>query len=118
MDFRSALLIRKFSTKTKINFLHFAFSCNDDMLSQTNTNPAVQAIFKTKVHENDDPEAKFARAVYICPYINKYVVRDLLLQCCFQVCKCLDLHRFTVCEVIGQMYNPEEFFFLGNREYC
>jgi len=43
----------------------------DNLMLESDENKAVSMVFNTKVHENDDPKAEFARAVYIYPYTNK-----------------------------------------------
>jgi len=44
---------------------------SDNLMLEDDTNKAVSTVFNTKVHENDDPKAEFARAVFIYPYTNK-----------------------------------------------
>ena len=51
--------------------LHLKDNGNNELLEQTDDNPAVSLVFNTKMHENENPKAEFARAVYIYPYTNK-----------------------------------------------
>ena len=53
----------------------FPLNLNDNgsvnLMLESNQNAAVKMVKNTKVHENDDPNAEFARAVFIYPYTNK-----------------------------------------------
>eukprot|EP00455_Lapot_gusevi_P047443 TRINITY_DN6413_c0_g1_i7.p1 TRINITY_DN6413_c0_g1~~TRINITY_DN6413_c0_g1_i7.p1 ORF type:complete len:136 (+),score=24.28 TRINITY_DN6413_c0_g1_i7:426-833(+) len=40
-------------------------------LEDSSENPIVQAVLNTGLHENENPNVKFARAVYIHPYLHK-----------------------------------------------
>eukprot|EP01084_Bolivina_argentea_P060142 109892_1 len=42
-----------------------------NLITENDENKAVELVYRTKVHQNDDPNAEFARAVYIYPYTNK-----------------------------------------------
>merc|ERR1712013_66072 len=43
---------------------------SENLVEEGDANKAVSMVFNTKVHENDDPNAEFARAVFIYPYTN------------------------------------------------
>eukprot|EP00479_Gromia_sphaerica_P005553 TRINITY_DN16607_c0_g1_i1.p1 TRINITY_DN16607_c0_g1~~TRINITY_DN16607_c0_g1_i1.p1 ORF type:complete len:199 (+),score=29.33 TRINITY_DN16607_c0_g1_i1:381-977(+) len=51
--------------------LNLADSGDDDFLKNSDKNPIVSAVKNTAVHENENPTARFARAVVIYPYHNK-----------------------------------------------
>ena len=43
-------------------------NCKEFLIEDKDINPMLSLVFQTKVHENEDPDAEFARAVYIYPY--------------------------------------------------
>ena len=51
--------------------LNLSDNGSDNLMLEDDSNKAVSLVFNTKVHENDDPNAEFARAVFIYPYTNK-----------------------------------------------
>ncbi|XXQ37535.1 CC2D2A N-terminal C2 domain containing protein [Plasmodiophora brassicae] len=42
----------------------------DDLIDKTEGNPVVQAVLRTRIHENEHPGVRYARAAYIYPYPN------------------------------------------------
>ena len=61
----------------KIHTKMYGFTLNgknngsDNLMKESDQNIAVMMVKNTKVYENDDPNAEFARAVYIYAYTNK-----------------------------------------------